>query len=372
MTKKIALVSNTSWYLHNFRRGLMRALKDKGFHVIALAPEDDYSRLIGRDFEFIPLKNLDRKGTNPLNDIKLLMEFYRLYKYLKVDLVFHFTVKPNIYGAIAAMVAGVESVNSVTGLGYLFIKNGFSSIIARLLYRIAFSFSSKIFFQNTDDRDLFLKYKMVDERKVLIVPGSGVDINYFSPQSCDNALLDNNKISFLLIARMLWDKGIREFVESAIIVKEKFPSAEFLFLGETDSGNPSGIPENIIRKWESEGIVRRLGSTDDVRPFICRSSVVVLPSYREGTPRSLLEAIAMKKPIITTNTVGCKEVCEDGVNGFLVPIKDSISLANSMVKMIKMGEEGREEMGKRGRGKAVREFDERIVIDKYLEVLSRT
>lgn len=367
---KILIVSNTAFSLYNFRRGIMRALRDKGYEVVASAIDDRFSERIEKEgFKFIPIKNLNRKGTNPFEDLKLLFELYKIYRKEKPSLILHFTVKPNVYGAIAARFLNIPSVSSITGLGYLFMKRNTLNRIAARLYRVALSYARKVIFQNEEDKRLFVDGNIVKEDKTVITPGSGVDTAFFSPESCNVVERSKGKLIFLLVSRMLWDKGVGEFVEAAKSVKKEYSGAEFWLLGDIDKGNPSAISEEQIRIWQESGDIEYPGATVDVRQFICKAHVVVLPSYREGVPRSLLEAMAMEKPVITTDAAGCRETVEDGVNGFLVPVKDSHELATAMIKMIEMGEGKRIGMGKKGREKVLREFDEKIVIEKYLEII---
>jgi glycosyltransferase involved in cell wall biosynthesis len=240
-----------------------------------------------------------------------------------------------------------------------------------MLYRIAVVSTEKVFFQNRDDKEFFIKNKLVKEDKTIVVPGSGVDTDFFKPEICKNIKRDRRSINFLLISRMLWEKGIREFVEGAKIVKKKFPQAKFQLLGWIGN-EPSAISAEIIRDWEKEGIIEYLGAVTDVRPIICQSDVVVLPSYyKEGVPRSLLEAMAMEKPIITTNSVGCKDVIENNKNGFQIPIKDVMATADAMRRMIQLGAMQRKAMGRYGRLKAKKEFEEDKVITKYIENIKK-
>ena len=373
-SQKILIISNTAQGLYNFRIGLLRALRDSKFEVCVVATKDEFVEKIERQgFKYIPVKHLDRKGVNPIKDIKLMLELHGIYKRERPDLVIHYTIKPNIYGSIACRLAGVKSFCVITGLGYVFIKKNVLLKVVKLLYRISFSFANKVFFLNNEDKELFIEQGIVSPAKSILLKGEGINIDYFSPEFCQRFQKKGNNLSFLLIARMLWDKGVGEFVKAAEIVKKRFPDIEFQLLGPIDKGNPSGISENKIKEWEGQGgLIKYLGTTDDVRPFICKSDCVILPSYREGVPRSLLEAMAMAKPIITTDSVGCKEVIENGKNGFLIPIKNSKALAMAMIKMIELPEKKRREMGEYGRNKVIKEFDEKIIINTYLRIIQET
>jgi glycosyltransferase involved in cell wall biosynthesis len=295
-----------------------------------------------------------------------------LYRRERPHLVFHYTIKPVIYGSLAAALTGVPSLSTVTGAGYAFMRDGLLQHLVRRLYRLALRFPQAVFFQNPDDRDFFLRAGLVRESQVRTVPGSGVNLDNYAPDlEAEKSRDQGGKMVFLFMGRLLWDKGIGELAEAAAMVRRHFPLAEVWVLGRTDPDNPAAVPEGQIRQWEREGRFTWLGWVQDVRPLISQSDVVVLPSYREGIPRSLLEAMAMGKPIITTDGVGCREVIEDGRNGFMVPVKDTEALAAAMIKMIHLGEEGRREMGLYGRRKAEREFDERLVIQAYLREIDR-
>lgn len=368
---KIFFVANTSFYIHNFRSGLMQALKAQAREVIAAAPPDEYTQDIMKRFRFIPLKNLDRKGMNPLKDILFFRELYQIYRREKPDVILHFTIKPNIYGSLAAQLTNCQTLNTITGGGYTFSRKGLLPALVNNLYKYAFRFSKRVIFQNDEDREFFIQSGLVQRHKTGLIRGSGVDTRHFNPDSGLGAS-HKQKFTFLLISRMLWDKGIGEYVQAAENIKRQQDNIEFCLLGPIDQGSPEAVPKDMIESWERESGMEYLGTTKDVRPFIAQSQVIVLPSYyREGIPKALLEAMAMTKPIITTDSIGCREVIEDGKNGFMVPVKDPEALAAAMMKMIDIGEEDRREMGRYGREKAVREFDKNIVIQAYVEEINK-
>lgn len=366
---KIIFVSNISWSLFNFRKGIMTELKKRGHDVLFCATADEYSvKLENAGFRFIPI-NVDRKGTNIFKDLSLLTTLYGIYKKEKPDLVFQNSIKPNIYGAIAAKLAGIKCVNTVSGLGYVFIRKSIYFILVKFLYTLACSFSERTFFQNKDDMKIFLDGKIVKPEKAALVKGSGVDTEFFSPEYCNTVKKSSKGFTFSFIGRILWDKGIGEFIEASRIIKKIHPLTQFNILGMIDNGNPAAVSRAEIEGWQRENLAAYLGETSDVRPFICASDCVVLPSYREGTPKSLLEASAMQKPIITTDAVGCREVIEDGITGFTVPVKNPELLTEAMLKVMALPLEQRIAMGKAGREKIVREFSEAKVIESYLNYL---
>jgi glycosyltransferase involved in cell wall biosynthesis len=347
----------------------MNALKKKGFEVYAVAPYDEFSENLKKEFKYYEIKNLDRKGINPFKDLKLLKEYIDIYRKIKPDLVINFTIKPNIYSSIACGMLKIKSISVITGLGYVFVKGGVLEKIVSTLYKTVFKFNEKIIFQNEDDQKIFINKGIITQPKSFLIKSSGINTTYFSPDFCKSIEKEKNKFIFLLIARLLWDKGIGEFVETGKRIKEKYPYTEFWLLGALDRGNPSSISEEKIREWERENIIKYLGETNDVRPYICQANCIVLPSYREGVPRSLIEAMAMEKPIITTDAPGCKDVIIDNVNGFMIKAKDSISLYNAMEKMISLNTEERLKMGQEGRKLVLKEFDEKIIIGKYLKLI---
>lgn len=366
--KKIILASRCAWTLYNFRAGLLRALKKEGHIVIGGGAGgdgfEDYIMDLGVPFVSLPV---DRQGINLPADLKLLWTLYRWYQRERPAIVHHFTIKPVIYGSIAARLAGVPRIiNTVTGLGYVFIEDDVTWLryIVKKLYSIALNCADFTFFQNRDDLTYFLSNGLVQAEKAGLLPGSGVDCSFFSPVLVGRS--PDAPITFLMVARLLREKGVEEFVEAARLVKETFPMARFQLLGPRDERNPTVVSVSDLARWQEDKIITWLGETTDVRPIMAQADVVVLPSYREGTPRALLEAAAMAKPIITSETVGCREVVEDGVNGFLVPVKNVQALTKAMIHLIQ-DSALRERMGKAGRAKVEQEFEERSVIKKVME-----
>ncbi len=362
MTKRVSIILNNSWYAYNFRLNLARSLKKNGYDVCFIAPYDKkYSELLNKEFKFVHV-DIDAKGINPIIDFKTMVSLYKLYKQINPDIVLNFTIKPNIYSSIVAGIMGIKSINNITGLGTIFIKETLITKIAKVLYKISLGFNNKVFFQNSDDKNLFISNKLVKSSKCALLPGSGVDLNKFSPVKNNN----DETFKFLLIARLLKDKGILEFIDAIKIIKDKYKNVEFLLLGAVGVSNKTAITNEELQVWVNDGLVSYLGTTDNVQEVIANVNCVVLPSYREGTPRSLLEACAMEKPIIATNVVGCKEVVEDGINGYLCEAKNSADLAEKMEQMLNLNSYELEQMGKNGRKKIIKEFDENIVINKYL------
>lgn len=372
MRKKVVIALNTAWNLLNFRSGLIRALIAADYEVVAVAPLDEYAERLselGCRFEPLPM---DNQGTHPVRDLLLLWRFFWMMRAERPDVYLGYTVKPNVYGSLAAHALGIPVINNIAGLGAVFIRGGWLNQLVKGLYRVALARSRKVYFQNDDDRQLFITSGLVPEGVTDLLPGSGIDLAKFSPEP----LPARAPVRFLLIARMLWDKGVGEFVEAARLLKSRGVNAEFCLLGFLDVQNPAAISRKQMNDWVAEGVVRYLGVSDTVQEEIAQADCVVLPSYyREGTPRTLLEAAAMARPIVTTDAVGCREVVDHGINGYLCKLKDASDLAVKMEQIVSMSHAQRSAMGMRGREKVEREFDERIVIDKYLsaieEVLAR-
>jgi glycosyltransferase involved in cell wall biosynthesis len=365
LSAKIVIVANTAWNLVNFRSGLIKSLVVRGYAVIAAAPWDEYaSQLESLGCRYIKLP-MDSMGTHPGRDFLLLTRLLNLLFNERPAIFLAYTVKPNIYGSLAAHILRIPVINNISGLGTVFIAGGWLKELVRGMYRIALSRSAKVFFQNNDDRQLFISARILTASVTDQLPGSGVDLQRFTPQR----MPERTTVRFLMASRMLTDKGVVEYVDAARILRQRCIEAEFCLLGFLDAKNPTAISRKQMADWVAEGTVRYLGAGDNVREEIAESDCVVLPSYREGTPRALLEAAAMARPIVTTDSVGCRDVVDDGINGFLCEPRDASDLADKMERIAAMSRAAREVMGLRGREKVEREFDEQIVIEKYLEAI---
>ncbi len=366
--KTIGIVINTSWNIYNFRLGLLAALQKEGYKVIAVAPNDEYSQKfceLDIDYHEISMNN---KGTNPIEDAKLIYSYYKLYKKIKPDILLHYTIKPNIYGSIAAKMLNIPVINNISGLGTVFLNPGLSSGVAKMLYKATLKIPEKVFFQNSHDRELFVDLNYVNKGKTDLLPGSGIDTEKFKPSEKAVSTKEEH-LKFLFIARLVKDKGLVEYVEAIKLLRAKYKNAEFAILGAFYPGNPTAITEEDMDSWVEEDLVNYLGTSDDVKSVIDNYDCVVLPSYREGLSRVLLEASSMGKPIVTTNVPGCKEVVDDGITGFLCNAKDASDLAAKMEQMLQLSHEERIDMGMKGRDKIINEFDEKLVIRKYIEAI---
>ena len=366
MNKKIVISVNTAWNIYNFRAGLVRALTRHGYDVMVMAREDDYAaRLaaLGCRFKMLPM---DNNGTSPVRDLALLVKYWRVLQSVRPLAYLGYTIKPNVYGSIAAAGLGIPVINNIAGLGTAFLGSPVLSCVARRLYQVSLRRSARVFFQNPDDRKLFIEGGLTRAAVADLLPGSGIDLQHFRPMP---QAPGQQGFRFLLVARVLRDKGIEEFAAAAEAVRRVLPNSQFQLLGAVDPDNPNSIAMARIQAWENSGLIQYLNKTDDVRPYMANADCIVLPSYREGVPHSLLEAAAMARPIIATDVAGCREVVEHGRNGLLCKVKSPADLAQKMVEMAGLPAERRREMGMFGRLKVTRQFDEQIVVKKYLNAI---
>jgi glycosyltransferase involved in cell wall biosynthesis len=370
MTKRILISINTSWNIYHFRAPLIRALKEKDYQVITAAPEDAYTARLKTIVDRHINLSMQNAGTSLWQDALLFCRYLWLLHTVKPDVILTYTIKPNIYAAFAARLLGIPIINNVSGLGTVFIHNNWLTHVAKMLYRWAFLHSSCVFFQNPEDRDLFVKMKLVSAEKAALLPGSGIDLDYFCPAKEEQK--NSEPICFVLIARMLWDKGVGEFVEAASIVKATYPQTVFRLVGPRGVQNKTSIPDAVIDQWVAEKKIEYLGERSDIREVMRAHDCVVLPSYREGMSRVLLEGAGVGKPLIATDVPGCKHVVEQGKNGFLCRVRDAQDLSKAMIEFIKLTPEQRTQMGRESRAKAEREFDQRLVLDSYLQKIATT
>lgn len=362
---RIAIVLNTSWNIYNFRMNFVRSLIDQGYEVHTIAPEDDYTKFLTEAGCIHHKVRMDSRGANFIKDTALIAELFMIYRKVRPDVILHYTIKPNVYGTLAASMLGIPVINNVCGLGTVFLKDNLVSAVAILLYRISFRFAQKVFFQNQDDLKLFVDRGLVPASAVDLVPGSGINLKKFHPMSFKR----NKKFTFLLISRLITDKGILEYIDAVKSLKSTGIDARFQILGAIDEEHKRGIKVRVIEEWINSGTIEYLGTTDDVRQFIDQADCIVLPSYREGTPRTLLEAASSAKPIIATDVPGCNHVVINQFNGLLCKLKDSEDLAEKMKLMSGFDDSKLKQFGLNGRMKMEAEYDESVVINKYIETL---
>lgn len=361
------IAANSGWNILNFRRPVIDALHAAGWRVVGLAPDDGSAaeiRSLGIDF--VPVR-VDSSGLSPWRDGRLFLDYLRILRLLRPQAFLGFTVKPNIYGSLAAGMLGLKVVNNISGLGTAFLRPGPLNWLVSRLYRLALRRSSTIFFQNPHDLELFVSQGLARPGRARLIPGSGIDLDRFRPQAMPSG--EGGSFRFLFIGRLLRDKGLVEYVEAARLLASRWPRAECAILGFAGSDNRSAVPIAAVERWQAEGIVTYLGETDDVRPYITEAHCVVLPSYREGLPRSLLEAAAMGRPMVATDVPGCREIVSDGVTGFLCEPRSADSLARAMEAMLRLDQAEQAAMGARARQKVEHGFDQALVAQAYLEAL---
>jgi len=366
-SRRIAVLSNTSWSIFNFRYGLLKSLLDSGVKVVIVAPRDEYSQRLenmGCEFEPTPLKNY---STNPFWDLLYTIQLFRILRRKKINFVISYTIKPNIYGSLACRLLNIPNLAVVTGLGHLFTQINWKTEVAKILYRLSLQYSHQVWFLNREDRQAFIRLSIVPEQKTFILPSEGVDTSYFRKNQFAGRSPDFN---FLFAGRLMEEKGIHDFVLAAQLVKERYPHINFIILGFLGEGYPHAISKGQLLQWEKEGWIQFRGATSNIKKHLETVDCVVLPSYyREGVPRILLEAASMEIPIITTDNVGCREVIQHGDNGFVCKPRDAESLAYWMTTMINMPIKKREEMGERGRSLVVKKFKEQFIINQYFLTL---
>ncbi len=367
---KIALVANTAWNLHNFRTPLIELLVEQGFEVVCIAPKDGYEQYFSglTNVRFVPLLHLYRKGLSIIDNLLALREIYTILKAEKPDCVILYTVKPVIFGALAAARLHLKSIAAIEGLGYTATAGQWFRYFIFTLYRWALKQTQHVVFLNHDDATEFINRKVLSAEKAIIIKGTGIDMEHFKAPISTPV----HQTVFLFIGRLLSDKGIREFVGASEMMKTQAPNIRFQVLGKMDADNPTSIEEQELQQWIHAESIEYLGYTDDVRPFIEAATVVVLPSYREGMPRVILEGMAMGKPIITTNSVGCRDTVEEGVNGYIVSPENTTALYEAFLKFLSLSPEKQREMGENSRKKALSEFSNHQILPAYVALIKQT
>ena len=365
--KDLLLSSNSLWNIVNFRSQIVLALVAEGWKVHIAAPSTAEERAACNLPAETSGLTMQRSGVNPFTEVGLISQFVRLMRSKRPAAFLSWTIKPNIYGALAARAAGVPSILNVSGLGTAFLSGRlFGGFIVRL-YRFAFRRARIVFFQNGDDCQLFLQLEIVRASQVRLLPGSGIDLVEFGPTPMPPSA---SGLRFLLVARMIEQKGVREFVEAARILRRSHPQVRCQLLGPVDQGNRSALAREELQNWNDEGVIEYLGALDDVRPAIAAATVIVLPSYREGVPRILLEAAAMARPLIATDVPGCREVVVDGVNGFLCAPKSGLALAAAIANLAALEPHERERMALASRRLVEERFSVELVTRAYVEAVS--
>lgn len=368
---RIVLFANTEWYLYNFRLSLAKALRDEGHDLLLISPPGPYGeRLKELGFNWQPVP-MTRRSLNPFRELGLLVHLVRLFRKQHIDLVHGFTIKSAVYGSLAARLAGIPGrINAVAGMGYVFSSSDLKARLlrpfVRLALRLAFAGDhSRLILQNPDDVAVFTRSALMPVEHIRLVLGSGVDCSRFSPSS--NKKLDSNPATVLFAARLLWDKGVAEFIEAIRQLRAGGTDAKFVIAGEPDEGNPAAVPTADIHAWQREGLVEWLGHVDDMAALYRSVDIMVLPSYREGLPKGLIEAAACALPIITTDVPGCREVVDHELTGLLVEPRRPEAVAQT-IERLAGDAQLRARMGRAGREKMLAQFDEQIVIRQTLSV----
>jgi glycosyltransferase involved in cell wall biosynthesis len=364
--KKIALVANSTWSVYNFRMDLVHHLLMR-FELLVIAPKDEFAEvLIKTGCNYLDI-SFNNRSENPFLDYKLYRSLKRIYETEKPDFIFHYVIKPNIYGSMAAARCGIQSISIITGLGYTFDRNNWLNRIVSTLYRMALKKTKEVWFLNLEDSQIFLERKLVSSDKVRILPGEGINTTYFSPQ-VNKPIARSKAFQFLMSTRLLRSKGVGIYIEAARILKNKYREVRFDLIGFYEKNHRDAISESEVKLWQKKGIINYGGFAKDVRPFLRKADCFIFPSfYHEGIPRCLLEAAAMEIPIITSLNTGCKEVVYEGANGFLCNPNDAVDLSKRMEEMMALTSARRAEMGKKGRELVSEKFG----IDKILPEYDR-
>jgi glycosyltransferase involved in cell wall biosynthesis len=362
----IIFSSNSSWSVYNFRLNLLLKLSKAGYRVIIVAPSGEYlDKLKDAGFEISPIEiNIYSKGI--IDNLYLVYRIYLKYKYLNPDIVLHNSIKNNIYGSLVCAFLHIPVINNISGLGSLFIGKSYLKIVAVIFFRLSQKGAYRVFFQNRFDFDLFLKLRIINSDQGALIPGSGVDLERFKPQK---KILSDKIVKFCFVGRLIKDKGIYEYCEAALKIKEKYSNVDFYILGELNLKNPNSVSKMDLENWQNKKIIYYLGKTDYVENELNKFDCVVLPSYREGLSRVLLEASSMAIPIITTNVPGCLDLVENNVNGFIAKVKDVDDLILQIEKIINLSKTERDIMGGNGRKMVENKFDEKTVINFYLRTV---
>lgn len=370
-SKLIAFVSSNAWSVYNFRLDVIRHLLGQGFKIVVIAPDDEYSSLLTQEgCSFIPI-DFDNKSESPLQDVALYRQLKKIYRQSRPDFIFHFVIKPNIYGSLAASKLNIPSASVVTGLGYPFAKRNWLYHLVKWLYRRALRNVTEAWFLNNEDAKVFISEKIINIQKVKVLPGEGVNTEYFSPD-IPATLPKNGKFIFLMSCRLLWSKGIGVYADAARILQKKNIEARFELIGFFEKHHPDSISQEQLHAWETEGLIHFNGFARDVRPYLKNADCLIFPSfYNEGVPRGLMEAASMELPIITSLNRGCKEVVLNNSNGYVCTPNDPFDLADKMEKMMNLSAEERSRMGKNGRALVIKKFDVKKVIEEYDRTLMK-
>jgi glycosyltransferase involved in cell wall biosynthesis len=365
---KIVFSSNSSWSVYNFRCNLLEELAGLGYDIVIIAPSGPYLVKLNKlGYKTIRI-NIDNSSRSVFSNLRLLWDYFILYQREKPDLILHNAIKPNIYGALVCRILKIPVINNISGIGAIFMSGGLSTALGKVLYQVSQKKVHTVFLQNPTDYKLFVDNKLISARQGKIIPGSGVDLARFVPAK---TYIDATITKFCFVGRLIGDKGIYEYIDAAKKIKQEQLNAIFYILGELYLQHPTAVQQATLDQWVNERTVEFLGKTDEVEKALSQFDCIVLPSYREGLSRVLLESCSMAIPAITSDVPGCIDVIEHGKNGFICKAKDSEDLYIQMKKFIALSKEERNKMGAYGRLKIEKEFDEKIVIEHYLKAITQ-
>lgn len=366
--KKICLSANTSWYLYNFRYSIIKKLKTEGFDIICLTPRDQYTEKLITELNvaWYPLK-INRCSTNPIREVISIISIIRLYKEIQPDLCIHFTIKNNIYGTIASKFIKSYVINNITGLGTAFLKKNVLYYTASFLYKMILNSSNYVFCQNKNDYDFIKNQLNINTKKIILTPGSGVNLLKFKNSNIRRQ--NKDEFIFLFVGRIIKDKGIIELINAFNKIDKSKYSCKLVIAGEIDNGNKSAISRENVLEWTESDYITWLGNVIDMPKLYSSCDCIILPSYREGLSKTLIEAGAMKVPAITTDVPGCRDIINDGINGFLCKVKNTEDLYTKMIKILSLEANQYTELADNARNNVIQNFDENIVLEKTLNAI---
>ncbi len=366
INKKLCFIANSSWYIQNFRLNLCKYLKNNGYEIYIICPSSNF------DFSIYGFRQItfdfNRNSVNPFLGFYDFLRLYYKISSINPLLVFPSTIKINFFSCLSCFLLGIRVIPNVSGLGYLFINESSLTRLVNIVYKFTFRYTSHVFFQNIDDIDFFTSRQIIPYHKAVLLPGSGLDTSYFKPSFFKRNR--NYKFTFLFLGRFLFDKGLQEYINAAKIVIKLYPRTDFIMLGSHDESNPANYPCHLLKSQTSDKFFKVINHQHDVRPFIEGCDCFVLPSYREGLSRALLEASSMAKPVITSDVPGCRDVVVDGETGLLCEARNHASLADAMCKILAMDSDEIENFGKKGRRFVKKNFEEAKLFGIYANLIS--
>jgi len=364
---RICFVSNSAWSIYNFRIDVIRHFIKKGCDVVVLAAEDEYALLLQQEGCRFTAVNFNNRTENPFSDYSLYRRLKQLYSTIRPDMVFHYVIKPNIYGSLAAAALSIPSIAVITGLGYGFSKRNWLYYLITRLYTRALKKTKEVWFLNNEDAKFFIEQHMVSVEKTRVLHGEGINTDHFSPAGNKQV---NKKFRFLMSTRLLKSKGVAIYADAARILKKKNYNVDFELIGFYEKHHPDSIQHEDIARWQNEGLINYRGFASDVRSFLAAADCFVFPSfYNEGVPRCLMEAASMELPVITSGNRGCKDVVTDNVTGYLCNMNNPFDLADKMETILNMSSAERVKMGTNGRLLVANNFAVQRIIDVYEQAL---